>query len=220
MAVVGFGKIQKFGDAKDKNDDPVTARVMPEDSDGALTLELYIPFEMRKLIKNVQVGEDVLYCVKKDGTGVILCIVPDYTNEVFEDWDFIIRNTSTLQINGDVNIKGSLTVGGDTMTAGNMLVEGNADVVGNLSADGDVILNTTVEAKGGNLSLGGNMVKLEGTTTSGAMAFNGFPAGADTFTGAPVSANSVTGIPFAGGAAEGNAGSYEKAEDNEERKAE
>lgn len=213
MAVVGFGKIQKFGDVKDKNGDPVTARVVPEDSDGALTLELYIPFEMRKLIKNVQINEDVLYCVKKDGTGVILYIVPDYTNDIFDDWDYIIRNNVVLQINGNVHVKGTLTVDKDVMMASNMLVEGNADVIGNLSVDGDSYLSKGLEILGSNTNIGGT-VTIDGTTSSGAKAFNGFPAGSDTFTGAAVSRDVVNAVPLSGGKANGNMPSYEKAEDN------
>lgn len=217
MAVIGFGILQKFGKDKDKNENPVTAYVMPEDSDGALTLELYIPFEMRKLLKNVQVGEDVLYCIKKDGTGVILCIVPDYTNGVFDDWDFIVRNEKTvLQINGDVRIKGSLTLDKDMMTGGNMLVEGNADILGKLSADGDCVLSQGVEVKGGKTNIGGT-VKISGVTGSGSKAFGGFPAGVDPMTGLAVSQDTVNAPPLSGNAANGNKGNYTKAEDNEER---
>ena len=217
MAVTGFGKIQRFGDKKDANGDPITARVMPEDSDGALTLELYIPFDMRKLIKNVKTGEDVLYVVKKDGTGVIVCVVPDYENDVFEDWDYIIRNENVvLQINGNVHIKGSLTVDKDVMTSSNMLVEGNTDIVGNLSADGEVYLSTGIEVTSSGTNIGGT-IKIDGTTPTGAKAFNGFPAGVDPMDGLSVSVDTVLAPPLAGGKAGGNKGSYEKSEDNEER---
>lgn len=217
MAVTGFGKIQRFGLKKDANGDPITARVMPEDSDGALTLELYIPFDMRKLIKNVKAGEDVLYVVKKDGTGVIVCIVPDYDNDIFEDWDFIIRNENVvLQINGNVHVKGSLTVDKDIMTASNMLIEGNADIVGNLSADGEAYLGTGIEVTSSGTNIGGT-VKIEGTTPTGAKAFNGFPAGVDPMDGLSVSVDTVLAPPLAGGKAGGNKGNYEKSEDNEER---
>ena len=217
MAVTGFGKIQRFGLKKDANGDPITARVMPEDSDGALTLELYIPFDMRKLIKNVKAGEDVLYVVKKDGTGVIVCIVPDYDNDIFEDWDFIIRNENVvLQINGNVHVKGSLTVDKDIMTASNMLIEGNADIVGNLSADGEAYLGTGIEVTSSGTNIGGT-VKIDGTTPTGAKAFNGFPAGVDPMDGLSVSVDTVLAPPLAGGKAGGNKGNYEKSEDNEER---
>lgn len=217
MAVTGFGKIQKFGDKTDANGDPITARVIPEDSDGALTLDLYIPFDMRKLIKNVKEGEDVLYVVKRDGTGVIVCVIPDYDNDVFEDWDYIIRNENVvLQINGNVHVKGSLTVDKDVMTAANMLIEGNADIVGNIAADGEAYLGTGLEITSSGTNIGGT-VKIDGVTATGAKAFNGFPAGSDTFTGAPVSQDTVNAAPLAGGKADGNKGNYEKAEDNEER---
>lgn len=217
MAVTGFGKIQKFGDKTDANGDPITARVIPEDSEGALTLDLYIPFDMRKLIKNVKEGEDVLYVVKRDGTGVIVCVIPDYDNDVFEDWDFIIRNENVvLQINGNVHVKGSLTVDKDVMAVSNMLVEGNADIVGNLSADGEVYLSTGIEVTSSGTNIGGT-VKIDGTTPTGAKAFNGFPAGVDPMDGLSVSVDTVLAPPLAGGKAGGNKGSYEKSEDNEER---
>lgn len=217
MAVVGFGTLQKYGEKKDKNENPVTAYVMPEDSDGALTLELFIPFEMRRFLKNVQVGEDVLYCVKKDGTGVILSIIPDYTNDVYDDWDYIIRNEkSVLQINGDVRIKGNLTLDKDMMTDGNMLVEGNADILGKLSADGDCVLSQGVEVKGGNTNIGGT-IKISGVTGSGSKAFGGFPAGVDPVTGMSVAQDTVNAPPLSGSVASGNKDKYTKAEDNEER---
>lgn len=219
MAQIGFGHIQEFGSDTDPNGDPITARVVPEESNGSLTLELYIPLEMRSLFKNVQVEENVFYAIKADGTGVILSIIPDYTNGVYEDWDYIIRNNDVpLQVNGNVHVKGNVTIDGDLMTAGNSLVEGNADIIGNISADGEAYLGKGLEVTASGTNIGGT-VKIDGTTPTGAKAFNGFPAGSDTFTGAPVSQDTVMASPLAGGKAEGNKGNYEKAEDNEEREA-
>lgn len=219
MARLEFGTIQEFGEAKDANDDPITCRVIPENSDGVKTLELYLPFELRAQVKNLQIGECVLYATKRDGTGVILALLPDYTEGTVEDWDRIIRNNNPLQINGDLHIKGSVTIDADAIITGNALVEGNADIIGNLAADGDATLGKGIEVKGGNTNLGGT-VKIDGTTATGAKAFNGFPGGSDTFTGAPVSQDKVLASPLAGGAAAGNKGNYTRAEDNEERQAE
>ncbi len=219
MARIGFGIIQDFGTDKDPNGNPITARVIPEESDGTVSLQLYIPFDLRGVIRNVKENENVFYAVKADGTGIIIAVVPDYTQGEFPDWDFIVRNEKKpLQINGDVHIKGNVQIDKDLMTGGNSLVKGNADVVGNLSADGDVCINTTIEAKGGNLNIDGAQIKLNGMTATGAMAFNGFPAGMDTFTGAPVSQDTVIGAgSIAGGVAVGNEGSYTPIDDNEER---
>lgn len=220
MARFGFGTIQEFGEDKDINENPITARVVPEESNGTLTLHLYIPFDLRSVIRNVKENENVFYAIKSDGTGIILGIIPNYLDGKFDDWDFIIRNDNKpLQINGNVHIKGNLTVDGDTMTVGNNLVEGNLDVVGNLSADGEVYLGKGIEVTASNTNIG-NQVKISGTTPTGAMAFNGFPSGADTFTGAPISQDTVLAPPLAGGKASSNKGNYEKAEDNEERTAE
>lgn len=219
MARIGFGKIQEFGKDKDANDNPITARVVPDDSNGSLTLELYIPFEMRSVFKNVQANETVLYVVNNDGTGIICNFIPDYINGIVDDWDFILRNTKVLQINGDVHIKGNLTIDGNTMTVGNNLVEGNIDVLGNLSADGEAYLGKGIEVTASNTNLGG-MIKIDGTTPTGAMAFNGFPSGVDPMDGLPVSTDTVLASALSGNKASGNKDGYEKAEDNEEREAE
>ena len=217
MAKIGFGAIHDFGEDKDINENPITARIVPEESNGSLTLPLYIPFNLRAVIRNVQENENVFYAIKSDGTGIILGIVPDYLNEVFDDWDFIIRNDKVpLQINGNVHIKGNVTIDSDLMVAGNNLVEGNIDVLGNLSADGDSYLSKGIEVTSSATTLG-NMVKIDGMTATGAKAFNGFPAGSDTFTGAPVSQDTVMASPLGGNKANGNKGNYEKAKDNEER---
>lgn len=219
MARLEFGTVQEFGETKDSNEDPITCRVIPENSDGAKTLELYLPIELRAQIKNLQIGEAVLYAVRRDGTGLVLAILPDYTNDKIDDWDRIVRNKNPLQINGDLHIKGNLTIDKDAIITGNTLIEGNADVIGNLSNDGDATIGKGIEVKGSNTNLGGT-VKIDGMTATGAKAFNGFPGGSDTFTGAPVSQDTVMGAPLSGGAAAANKDSYTKAEDNEERKAE
>lgn len=216
MATIGFGKIHSFGETKDANENPITARVVPTDSDGAITLELFIPFELRAGFKNIQVDETVLYIANTDGTGVICQFIPDYINGVSDDWDFILRNKKVLQINGDVHIMGNLTVGGDTITGGNSLIEGNADIIGNLSADGDAALGKGLEVKGGNTNIGGT-VKIDGVTATGAKAFNGFPGGVDPMDGLAVSQDTVNAAPLSGGAAAGNKDSYTKPEENEER---
>lgn len=219
MAQIGFGHIQELGKDKDPNGDPITARVIPEESNGSLTLELYIPLEMRSLFKNVQVNENVFYAIKADGTGVILSIIPDYTNGVYEDWDYIIRNNDVpLQVNGNVHVKGNVTVDGNIITAGNCLVEGNTDIIGNLSADGEAYLGKGIEVTSSGTNIGGT-VKIDGTTPTGAKAFNGFPAGVDPMDGLSVSVDTVMAPPLSGGKAGGNKGNYEKAEDNEEREA-
>ena len=87
-------------------------------------------------------------------------------------------------------------------------VELNSDIIGNLNADGDVCINTTIEAKGGNITIDGKQIKMNGTTSTGAKAFNGFPSGLDTFTSAPVSQDTVMSSGLAGGNAEGQKGSY------------
>ncbi len=217
MAKIGFGIIQEFGEDKDINENPITARVVPEESNGTLTLPLYIPFSLRGVIRNVQENENVFYAIKADGTGIILGIVPNYLDGTFDDWDYIIRNeTATLQINGKVHIKGDVTIDSNLMVAGNTLVEGNTDVIGNLSADGEAYLGKGIEVTATDTNIGGK-VKIDGVTATGAKAFNGFPAGSDTFTGAPVSQDTVMASPLSGGKANGNKGNYEKAEDNEER---
>ena len=216
MATIGFGKISQFGDTNDINGNPATARVIPLDSDGAVTLDLFIPFELRAGFKNVQIDETVLYIASNDGTGIICRFIPDYLNGVINDWDFIIRNNIALQINGDVHIKGNVSIDGDLITAGNSLVEGNADIIGNLSADGDAALGKGLEITGGNTNLGGN-VKIDGVTATGAKAFNGFPGGIDPMDGLACSQDTVIAGPLSGGKASGNKGNYTKIEENEER---
>ena len=104
---------------------------------------------------------------------------------------------------------GTHSTNGNTATKGNVLVEGNSDIIGNLNADGDVCINTTIEAKGGNLTIDGTQIKMNGMTATGAKPFNGFPGGSDTFTGAPVSQDTVMGNgSLAGGNAENNKDSY------------
>jgi hypothetical protein len=220
MATIGFGHIQEFGDDKDINDNPISARVVPEESDGSLTLHLYIPIELRGLFKNLQENENVFYAVKADGTGVILGLIPDYTNGKFDDWDFILRNDNVpLQISADVHIKGNVHIEGNTIIGGDTLIEGNADTLGNLAADGEAYLGTGIEVTSTGVNIGG-IVKIDGKTTSGSKPFNGFPAGLDTFTKATVDADTVTASPLQGQKANNNSGNYEKIDDNEERKAE
>lgn len=216
MARIGFGTVQEFGSDKDKNGNPISARVIPEESNGTKTLLLYIPFELRALIKNVKENENVFYALKTDGTGVILGLIPDYLDGVFDDWDFIIRNEVPLQINGNVHIKGNVTIDGNIITVGNSLTEGNSDVIGNLSADGNCYLGKGIEVTASQTNIGGT-VKISGTTATGSQAFGGFPGGIDPMTGLSVSQNTVMGAPLGGGKANSNKGSYEKAEDNEER---
>ena len=216
MANIEFGTVQEFGEKKDSNDDPITCRVVPDNSDGAKTLELYLPIELRAQVKNIKVGELVLYAERRDGAGVILAFIPDYQNDVIEDWDRIIRNKNPLQINGDVHIKGNITIDKNAIITGNTLIEGNADILGDLANDGDAAIGKGLEIQGSNTKIGGT-VKIDGTTATGSQAFGGFPGGVDPMTGLTVSQNTVMGAPLSGNKASGNKGNYEKIEDNEER---
>lgn len=190
-AKIEFGKIKALQEPLDENGDETMAVVIPDDDTGSVTRPLTIPYYWRKKFGNIQVGEQVVYALASNNAGCIL-------TRVDGEWDSIIRNEKTLvQINGN------------TATKGNVLIEGNSDIIGNLNADGDVCINTTIEAKGGNLNIDGTQIKLNGTTATGAKAFNGFPGGNDTFTGAPVSQDVVNGLgTISGGNAEGNKGNY------------
>ena len=152
---LNFGTINKFGEKTDANGDNITAVIIPDDSAGAVTLELYIPVHLRKLFQNVQVGETVVYCTKNDGLGIILGLLPDYENDKTEDWDGIVRNNIALQFNGNVHIKGSLTIDGNLMTAGNSLTEGNSDILGNIAADGNATLGKGIEVTESGVNIGG-----------------------------------------------------------------
>ena len=188
---IEFGKIKALQEPLDENGDETMAVVIPDDDTGSVTRPLTIPFYWRKKFGNIQVGEQVVYSLASNNSGCIIARVDG-------EWDSIIRNENTLvQINGN------------TATKGNVLVEGNSDIIGNLNADGDVCINTTIEAKGGNLTIDGTQIKMNGTTSTGAKAFNGFPSGLDTFTSAPVSQDTVKGNgSLAGGNAENNKDSY------------
>lgn len=190
-AKIEFGKVKSLEEPKDANGDETMAIVVPDDDIGSITRKLFIPYYWRKKFGNIAVGEQVVYALSSSNAGCIL-------TRVDGEWDSIVRNEKTLvQINGN------------TATKGNVLIEGNSDIIGNLNADGDVCINTTIEAKGGNLNIDGTQIKLNGTTATGAMAFNGFPGGNDTFTGAPVSQDTVNGLgTIPGGNAEGNKGNY------------
>ena len=190
-AKIEFGKIKSLEDSKDKNGDETMAIVVPEDDSGSVTRPLIIPFYWRKKFGNIQVGDRVVYSLASNNSGCIIARVDG-------EWDSIIRNEKTLvQINGN------------TATKGNVLVEGNSDIIGNLNADGDVCINNTIEAKGGNLTIDGTQIKMNGMTATGAKPFNGFPGGNDTFTGAPVSQDTVNGNgSLAGGNAANNKDSY------------
>ena len=190
-AKIEFGKIKSLEEPKDANGDETMAIVVPDDDTGSVTRKLFIPYYWRKKFGNIQVGEQVVYSLASNNSGCIIARVDG-------EWDSIIRNENTLvQINGN------------TATKGNVLVEGNSDIIGNLNADGDVCINTTIEAKGGNLTIDGTQIKMNGMTATGAKPFNGFPGGSDTFTGAPVSQDTVMGNgSLAGGNAENNKDSY------------
>ena len=190
-AKIEFGKIKSLEEPKDANGDETMAIVVPDDDTGSVTRKLFIPYYWRKKFGNIQVGEQVVYSLASNNSGCIIARVDG-------EWDSIIRNEKTLvQINGN------------TATKGNVLVEGNSDIIGNLNADGDVCINTTIEAKGGNLTIDGTQIKMNGMTATGAKPFNGFPGGSDTFTGAPVSQDTVMGNgSLAGGNAENNKDSY------------
>ena len=190
-AKIEFGKIKSLEEPKDANGDETMAIVVPDDDTGSVTRKLFIPYYWRKKFGNIQVGEQVVYSLASNNSGCIIARVDG-------EWDSIVRNENTLvQINGN------------TATKGNVLVEGNSDIIGNLNADGDVCINTTIEAKGGNLTIDGTQIKMNGMTATGAKPFNGFPGGSDTFTGAPVSQDTVMGNgSLAGGNAENNKDSY------------
>lgn len=190
-AKIEFGTIKSLEDSKDKNGDETMAIVVPEDDSGSVTRPLIIPFYWRKKFGNIQVGDRVVYSLASNNSGCIIARVDG-------EWDSIVRNENTLvQINGN------------TATKGNVLIEGNSDIIGALNADGDVCINTTIEAKGGNLTIDGTQIKMNGMTATGAKPFNGFPGGSDTFTGAPVSQDTVMGNgSLAGGNAENNKDSY------------
>lgn len=190
-AKIEFGKIKSLEEPKDSNGDETMAIVVPDDDTGSVTRPLTIPYYWRKKFGNIQVGDQVVYSLASNNSGSIIARVDG-------EWDSIIRNENTLvQINGN------------TATKGNVLVEGNSDIIGNLNADGDVCINTTIEAKGGNLTIDGTQIKMNGMTATGAKPFNGFPGGSDTFTGAPVSQDTVMGNgSLAGGNAENNKDSY------------
>lgn len=190
-AKIEFGKIKSLEEPKDANGDETMAIVVPDDDTGSVTRPLTIPYYWRKKFGNIQVGDQVVYSLASNNSGSIIARVDG-------EWDSIIRNENTLvQINGN------------TATKGNVLVEGNSDIIGNLNADGDVCINTTIEAKGGNLTIDGTQIKMNGMTATGAKPFNGFPGGSDTFTGAPVSQDTVMGNgSLAGGNAENNKDSY------------
>ena len=185
-AKIEFGKIKSLEEPKDANGDETMAVVVPEDDTGSVTRKLFIPFYWRKKFGNIQVGERVVYALSSRNDGCLIARVDG-------EWDSIVRNENTLvQINGN------------TATKGNVLIEGDSDIIGNLNADGDVCINTTIEAKGGNLNIDGTQIKMNGTTATGAKPFNGFPGGNDTFTGAPISQDTVVGLGTISG---GNAGS-------------
>ena len=190
-AKIEFGKRKSLEEPKDANGDETMAVVIPDDDTGSVTRKLFIPYYWRKKFGNIQVGEQVVYSLASNNSGCIIARVDG-------EWDSIVRNENTLvQINGN------------TATKGNVLVEGNSDIIGNLNADGDVCINTTIEAKGGNLTIDGTQIKMNGMTATGAKPFNGFPGGSDTFTGAPVSQDTVMGNgSLAGGNAENNKDSY------------
>ena len=190
-AKIEFGKIKSLEEPKDANGDETMAIVVPDDDTGSVTRKLFIPFYWRKKFGNIQVGDQVVYSLASNNSGCIIARVDG-------EWDSIIRNEKTLvQINGN------------TATKGNVLVEGNSDIIGNLNADGDVCINNTIEAKGGNLTIDGTQIKMNGMTATGAKPFNGFPGGNDTFTGAPVSQDTVNGNgSLAGGNAANNKDSY------------
>ena len=190
-AKIEFGKIKSLEEPKDANGDETMAIVVPDDDTGSVTRKLFIPYYWRKKFGNIQVGEQVVYSLASNNSGCIIARVDG-------EWDSIIRNENTLvQINGN------------TATKGNVLVEGNSDIIGNLNADGDVCINTTIEAKGGNITIDGVAIKIDGMTATGAKAFNGFPGGNDTFTGAPVSQDTVNGNgTLAGGNAANNKDGY------------
>ena len=190
-AKIEFGKIKSLEEPKDANGDETMAVVIPDDDTGSVTRKLFIPYYWRKKFGNIQVGEQVVYSLASNNAGCIIARVDG-------EWDSIVRNENTLvQINGN------------TATKGNVLVEGNSDIIGNLNADGDVCINTTIEAKGGNITIDGVAIKIDGMTATGAKAFNGFPGGNDTFTGAPVSQDTVNGNgTLAGGNAVNNKDGY------------
>lgn len=194
-ARIEFGKVKSLEEPLDENGDETMAIVVPDDDIGSVTRKLFVPFYWRKKFGNIVVGDRVVYALSSSNDGCLL-------TRVDGEWDSIVRNEKTLvQINGN------------TATKGNVLIEGNSDVMGALNADGDVCLNTTIEAKGGNLTLDGSQIKMCGMTATGAKAFNGFPGGNDTFTGAPVSQDVVMGEnSLSGGNATNNKDSYYKGE--------
>jgi hypothetical protein len=111
---IEFGKIAEICPTpKDANGDPTTCRVIPSRNEGVTTQPLYIPFYWRARLGNLQVDEEVCYAVKGNGQGVVL-------SRLDGEWDGVIRNTTAIKAEGDIEVQGSAQIAGNTTVGGSV----------------------------------------------------------------------------------------------------
>ena len=99
------GKISTVEGAADRNGDKTTARVLPCTADGMVTRPLTIPWWLRGKMGNLKPGDEVVYAMFEDGTGIIL-------SRMDGEWDGTVPGSVKVE-KGDVTVPdGDVTASG------------------------------------------------------------------------------------------------------------
>lgn len=104
------GKISSVEGNTDRNGDKTTARVLPDTADGMVTRPLTLPWWLRGEMGNLKPGDEVVYAMFEDGTGVII-------SRMDGEWNGTIPGDVTV-IKGDV----AVTDGSVSVAAGSISV--------------------------------------------------------------------------------------------------
>ncbi len=115
MTQIDKGKISSFETEKDRNGDPIKARVLPSTAQSMPTRPLVISWHLRGAMGNLKVGDDVWFALANDLTGIIL-------ERVDGEWSGTIP--------GDVTTTGKLTstdLTTDSVTSVNSHVHSNGN---------------------------------------------------------------------------------------------
>ena len=99
------GKISTGEGAAARNGDKTTARGLPCTADGMVTRPLTIPWWLRGKMGNLKPGDEVVYAMFEDGTGIIL-------SRMDGEWDGTVPGSVKVE-KGDVTVPdGDVTASG------------------------------------------------------------------------------------------------------------
>lgn len=111
------GTISSMEGSPDRNSDKTTARVLPCTADGVVTRPLTIPWWLRGKMGDLKPGDEVVYAMFEDGTGILLARMDG-------NWDGTIQGDVTIDkgdlvlTDGDITLQaGSISAPAGDMTA-------------------------------------------------------------------------------------------------------